>query len=72
MPVEALRCEVCSSDKLERFTAEIAVHFPGLTNLHKPHVYVSADLVVCLNCGTAQLAVPEMQLRELAKGAAAG
>jgi len=52
----------------------MGIHFPGLKNIDKPVVWIFPELVVCLNCGTAQFAVPEAELRLLAKGddAAAG
>jgi hypothetical protein len=68
-----MRCRSCGSENLDGFTAEIAIHFPGLRNLHKPIVWVFPNLVVCLDCGTAQFVVPEAELRLLVKrDAAAG
>jgi hypothetical protein len=46
----------------------MAIHFPGLKNIDKPVVWVFPELVVCLDCGSAESAVPEAELRELAKG----
>jgi hypothetical protein len=40
-------------------------------NLDKPVVWVFPKVVVCLDCGTAEFAVPETELRLLAKGDAA-
>ncbi len=67
-------CKSCGSVNQSKFTAEMAIHFPGLKNIDKPVVWVFPELVVCLDCGTAQFAVPEAELRQLAKGdvAAAG
>lgn len=66
-------CSSCGSENLGGFTAEIAIHFPGLKNLHKPIVWVFPRLKVCLDCGIAQFTVPEAELRLLAKrDAAAG
>ena len=50
------------------------IHFPGLKNIDKPAVWVFAEVVVCLDCGTAKFAVPEEELHQLAKedAAAAG
>jgi hypothetical protein len=59
-------CKACGSDKQAKFTAEIAVHFPGLNNLGKPHVLVFPQILVCLDCGNAGFTVPEGQLRILA------
>jgi len=60
-----LSCKECGSDKQAKFTAEIAVHFPGRSNLNKPHVLVFPQILVCLNCGIAGFIVPESQLRIL-------
>jgi hypothetical protein len=43
----------------------IAIHFPGLQGLDKPIVWVFPKLLVCLNCGAAQFAIPESELSVL-------
>ena len=60
-------CIACGSDKQAKFTAEIAVHIPGLNNLDKPHILLFPEISVCMNCGNAEFTVPEKQLRLLAK-----
>lgn len=68
-----MSCSSCGSENLGGFAAEIAIHFPGLKNLHKPIVWVFPRLMVCLDCGIAQFTVPEAELRLLVKrDAAAG
>jgi hypothetical protein len=37
------------------FISETAIHFPGLKGLAKPIEWVFPTLLVCLNCGTAEL-----------------
>lgn len=64
-------CKVCGSDQQSKFDAEIAIHFPGLKGLSKPHVWVFPELLVCLNCGKSEFTIPEDQLRLLTKGEAA-
>ena len=64
-------CAACGSEKQSKFTAEIAIHFPGLTGLNKPHVWVFPELCVCLNCGKSEFAISEDKLRLLGKGEAA-
>jgi hypothetical protein len=64
-------CKSCGSTNQSKFTGEIAVHFPGLKNIDKDVVWVFPELVVCLDCGTAEFAVPEPQMRLLARGDAA-
>ena len=65
-------CKSCGSVDQSKFSGEMAIHFPGLKNIDKPVVWVFPELVVCLNCGTAQFAVPEAELRLLAKAEAPG
>jgi hypothetical protein len=48
-----------------RFTAEMGIHFTGLRNVDKPVVLVFPD--VSVNCGTAEFAVPETELRVLSR-----
>jgi hypothetical protein len=49
----------------------MAMHFAGLKNIDTPVVWVFPRIVVCLDCGTAEFAVPKSELRQLAKGDAA-
>ena len=42
------------------------IHFPGMKGLDIPSVWVFPKIVVCLDCGTAQLTIPEAERRELA------
>ena len=66
-----MTCKLCGSDKQTKFTAEIAIHSPGLKGLDQSIVWVFPELMVCLHCGDAELAIPESELRELAKSNAA-
>ena len=67
-------CKSCKSLNQSKFTAEIDIRFPELKNIDRPVVWVFPEVVVCLNCGTAEFAVPEAELRLLCKDntAAAG
>jgi hypothetical protein len=47
------------------------IRSPGLKNIDKPTVWVFPQLIVCLDCGTAEFVVPETELRLLAKRDAA-
>jgi hypothetical protein len=67
----SMPCKSCGSVNQSKFTGEIGIHFPGLQNLDKPVVWVFPEIVVCLDCGTSEFAVPEVELRLLAKGDAA-
>ena len=61
-------CKSCGSANQSKFTAEMAIYFPGLKTIDKPVVWVFPELIVCLDCGTAEFAVPEAALRLFAKG----
>jgi hypothetical protein len=49
----------------------MGIHFPELKDINKLVVWVFPEVVVCLDCGTAEFAVPEEELRQLAKRDAA-
>ena len=61
-------CRSCQSATQSAFNGEIAIHFPGLEGLDKPIVWVFPKLLVCLNCGFTEFAIPEAELRQLAEG----
>jgi hypothetical protein len=67
-----MACRSCGSDNQGKFTAEIAIHAPGLKGISKPHVWVFPELLVCLVCGSTEFVIPETELRLLAKDKAAG
>jgi hypothetical protein len=66
-----MSCKSCGSANQRKLSGEIAIRFPGLKNIDKPVVWVFPEIVVCLDCGTAEFVVPEPELRLLAKGDAA-
>jgi hypothetical protein len=66
-----VECKSCGSTNQRKFTAETVFHFRDLKDIDKPAVWVFPEIVVCLECGTAQFTVPETELRQLAKGDAA-
>jgi hypothetical protein len=60
-----MACRSCGSDKQGGFTAEIAIHSPGLKGVDKPVVWVFPNVLVCWNCGNAEFTIPETELRQL-------
>jgi hypothetical protein len=61
---ESRPCPSCTSGRQIEFQGEICLHFPGgLESLDKPLVWVFPRVVVCLDCGLAQFAVPEAELK---------
>jgi hypothetical protein len=62
MVAKGSKCKSCQSEHQSNFNGEIGIHFPGLDGLEKPIVWVFPKLVVCLNCGLAEFAIPETEL----------
>jgi len=61
-----MRCRSCSaSPEVQTFSAEVALHFQGLDGLNKPIVWVFPKVLVCLNCGFAEFAVPDQHVKTL-------
>ena len=69
--VNALACRLCGSENVHKLRGEIAMRSPGLKNIDKPEVWLFPDIIVCTDCGIAEFAVPEAELRMLAKREAA-
>ena len=61
----SMSCRSCRSASLKMFSAEMGIHFPGLTNLDRPVVWVFPSLLVCLDCGFSEFLVPEEQRANL-------
>ena len=60
-----MSCNSCGSVNQSKFKAEMAIHFPGLENIHKPVVWVFPELAICMDCGMAQFRVPKTELCQL-------
>jgi hypothetical protein len=61
----SFHCRSCQTAVKSTLNAEIAIHFPGLEGLDKPLVWVFPKLLVCLNCGFTEFAIPEAELHVL-------
>jgi hypothetical protein len=64
-------CKSCGSVNLNEFAGEMGIRRPGMKGIDQPPVWVFPELIVCLDCGVAEFALPETQLRLLVKGDAA-
>lgn len=62
-----MRCKSCGGVNLRKFPAEIGIHFPGFKNIDVPAIWVFPELAACLECGMTEFAVPEGELRLLAR-----
>ena len=57
-----MSCLSCGSSNEAEFTAETIIHLTGLKNLSYPDVWVFPKLLICLDCGFSQFAVPRSEL----------
>ena len=66
-----MKCQVCGSQEQRKFPAEVVINFPGVENLKESPVLVFPQLLICIHCGRAEFAMPEAELRLLARANAA-
>ena len=62
---EYLRCKFCGSDNQRKFIGDMSLRPPGLENIDAFPVVLAPEVYVCLDCCTAELVVPESELRLL-------
>jgi hypothetical protein len=60
-------CKACKSDNQQRLDGELTVTPPDLRGLKVAPVYVCRDVLICLDCGFAELVIPSEELRLLKK-----
>lgn len=63
-------CKACKSENLQKLDGELSASLPGINGLNVPPLYVCQSVVVCLDCGVAELVIPAGELQILKKGAA--
>jgi hypothetical protein len=67
---EIRACRSCQSETQAPFNAEIAVSFAKFpAALTSPPVYMVGQMMVCLNCGFAEVVIPPAELGSLQRGA---
>ena len=63
-----MACKSCGSEKQQHFSGELSVAFLAVEKLKQAPVYVVQKILVCLDCGYAEINVPTAQLEQLRKG----
>lgn len=63
-----MSCKNCASDQQLNFPAELNFTFPGLKRVNTPGVYLPHKVLVCTNCGYAELVIPASKLEQLKQG----
>ena len=60
---EHLTCRFCGSTNQRKFIGDMSLRPPGLENIDTSPVVLAPEVYVCLDCCTAELVVPESELR---------
>jgi len=63
-----MACKSCASEKQQYFSGELSVAFLAVDKLQKDPVYVVQKILVCLDCGFAELVIPPAELGQLKQG----
>jgi len=62
-----MACKACKSENLRKLDGELTVTQPDLKGLSVPPFYICQRVLVCLDCGFAELVIPAPELRVLRK-----
>jgi hypothetical protein len=65
-----MACRVCKSENLQRLDGELTASLPNLSGLKVSPLYVCNNILVCLDCGFAELVIPSTELLSLKKAKA--
>jgi len=63
-----MACKSCASEKQQNFSGEFSVAFRPIEKVNLAPVNFIQKIVVCLDCGYAELFVPKDELDQLRKG----
>lgn len=64
-------CKACKSENLQKLDGELTVSIGNLEALNVSPVYVCQTVLVCLDCGFAELVIPAGELQSLKRAKAA-
>ena len=65
-----MACRVCKSENTQKFEGELTASLPDLKGLQVPPTYICQSVLVCLDCGFAELVIPANELQALKKAKA--
>ena len=63
-----MACKRCGSICQQEFSGELSVSFPYIKVVSLRPVYVCQHVLICLDCGFAELMIPEPELENLRRG----
>ena len=66
-----MACKVCNSENVQKLDGDLTVSLHSPKDLKVSPVYVCQSVLVCLDCGFAELFIPTTELLPLIKAKAA-
>ena len=66
-----MACKVCKSENTQKFEGEFTASLPDLKALKVPPLYVRRSVLVCMDCGFAELVIPTSELQAVKEAKAA-
>lgn len=60
-------CKACKSGHLQQFEGELTASLPDPKRVGIPPLYVCQRILICLDCGFAELIVPTDKMNSLKK-----
>jgi hypothetical protein len=64
-------CRACKSENMQKFEGELTASLPDAKGVNVAPVYICHSVLICLDCGFAELMVPTTELHSLKRGKAA-
>ena len=61
-------CKACKSENLQQFDGELTASLPDLKGVSVSPVYICQRVLVCMDCGFAELIVPTNELQSMRRG----
>ena len=62
-----MTCKACASANLQKLTGELSASAPDLDRADLQPIYVCQEMLVCLDCGFAELLIPVSELNQFKK-----
>jgi hypothetical protein len=60
-----MACRSCGSENVQKLDAELTASLPNVKAVNSAPVYACQKLLVCLDCGFAELLIPGKELQLL-------
>ena len=65
-----MSCKACKSENVRKLNGELTASVSTLKALSVSPLYVCQNILVCLNCGFAELVIPASELESLKRAMA--